>query len=92
MDIVYVFRNGKRKSIELRYSLMFLANLPHNRVYIVWDLPPFVKDVIHIPFKDWANKIQNVKNKYKLIIEMKTYQMILYSCMMMYMLSNKYQK
>ena len=69
MDVVYVFKNGKRKSIELRYSLMFLANLPHDRVFIVWDLPPFVKDVIHIPFKDWANRIQNVKNKYKLIIE-----------------------
>ena len=69
MDVVYVFKAGKRKSIELRYSLMFLANLPHNRVFIIWDMPPFVKNVIHIPYKDWSNKIQNVKDKYKIIIE-----------------------
>jgi len=71
MDIVYVFKPSKNKSIELRYSLIFLANIPHNKVYLIWDIPPFVKNVIHIPFKDTEDKITNVRKKYEIIAEHK---------------------
>lgn len=47
-DVVYYVRNGKRNE-ELRYSLRSLANLPHERVYIVGYTPPWVAGVTSIP-------------------------------------------
>lgn len=39
MNVVYVYRRGQ--SDELRYSLRSLANVPHDRVVVVGDAPPF---------------------------------------------------
>jgi hypothetical protein len=47
MDIVYIVRPGDRNE-ELRYSLRSLANLPHERVWIVGHKPAWVRGVEYI--------------------------------------------
>ena len=44
MDAVYYVRPGDRND-ELRYSLRSLANLPHDRVWIVGHTPPWVTGI-----------------------------------------------
>jgi hypothetical protein len=48
VDVVYYCRPGP-KNEELRYSLRSLANLEHDRVWIVGTMPPWVRNVEHIP-------------------------------------------
>lgn len=67
LDVVYVFRPWPSDSIELRYSLRSLINIPHRNVYIVGALPNWInKDkVIHIPATDEdENPYKNVIRKY----------------------------
>ena len=69
MDYVYVFKPGIQNSIELRYSLRSLKNIRHDSVYIIGTKPYWVKNVIHIPYQDWPNRLQNVREKYKIICD-----------------------
>lgn len=48
MNVVYYVRNGERNE-ELRYSLRSLANLEHERVFIVGHTPRWVTGVESIP-------------------------------------------
>lgn len=48
MDVVYYVRPGE-KNEELRYSLRSLANLKHDRVWVVGDKPSWVTNVEYIP-------------------------------------------
>lgn len=67
MDIVYVVSGWPNNNIELRYSLRWLSNIPHWKVFIIGDKPERVRNVIHIPFKDNPKyKSKNVIEKIKL--------------------------
>jgi hypothetical protein len=44
VDVVYIVRPGEEND-ELRYSLRSLANLPHNRVWIVGHRPAWLQGV-----------------------------------------------
>lgn len=66
-DIVYVVKEWPRDSIELRYSLRSLDNIPHWNVFIVWYKPRRARWVIHIPAEDKWHKFDNVINKYRII-------------------------
>lgn len=72
MDIVYyIWDNSKNNFSELKYSLRSLKNIEHDNVYIIWFKPKWVKDVIHIPAKDWSDRLMNALNKLKLACETK---------------------
>ena len=75
MDIVYVFIPWPADSVELRYSLRSVHNIPHRNIYIVGEVLPtrLNKDkIIHIPIKDDLNtKYENVIRKYKEICKHK---------------------
>lgn len=61
MDVVYVVKHDpENDSEELRYSLRSLKNIPHNRVFIVGELPSWVKDATHISVPQVGTKAQNV--------------------------------
>lgn len=47
MDVVYYVRPGEHNE-ELRYSLRSLANLPHDRAWVVGHKPAWVTGVEHI--------------------------------------------
>lgn len=63
MDVVYVVRPGDNNE-ELRYSLRSLANLPHDRVFIVGHTPPWVRNVTSLQTiqagTKYANSTRNV--------------------------------
>lgn len=57
-DVVYlVKRNGRNE--ELRYSLRSLKNVPHGEVFIVGDLPNWVRNVTYIPASNTHTKYRN---------------------------------
>lgn len=58
MDVVYIVRPGDRND-ELRYSLRSLANLPHDRVWIVGHRPPWVTNVTHVVAEQGGYKHAN---------------------------------
>lgn len=57
-DIVYLVGPGDHND-QLRYSLRTLANLPHNRVWIVGHSPAWIKDVQFLPVAQSASKHAN---------------------------------
>lgn len=66
MDVVYMYKDWPLNWIELRYSLRSLVNIEHDNVYIVWDKPDWLNNVIHIPLKDdLGSKFENVRRKYR---------------------------
>jgi hypothetical protein len=69
IDVVYLVRSGQRNE-ELRYSLRSVAaNLPHRRVFVVGDLPPWVTNVEFIPGNGYATKELNVPDNIRLACE-----------------------
>jgi len=58
MDVVYIVREDDDNP-ELRLSLRSLANLEHDRVWLVGHKPPWVTGVAHVPVRQgsdrWAN-------------------------------------
>lgn len=58
MDVVYIVRTGDDNE-ELRYSLRSLANLPHNRVWIVGHKPAWVTGVGHLPTNQAGSRFYN---------------------------------
>jgi len=54
MDVVYILGKGSRwNDNEIRYSLRSLEkNFSHDRVFIVGECPPWLQNVIFIPFPD----------------------------------------
>lgn len=63
-DVVYLC--GPDVGHELRYSLRSLANLPHDRVWIVGHQPRWVRQVERIPVpqpprQKWANQEANLR-------------------------------
>lgn len=67
MDIVYVYKHWWGNWLELKYSLRSLDNFPHDKVYIIWDKPDWIKWVIHIEVKDDWKKFENVRKKFMTI-------------------------
>ncbi len=58
-DLVYVVRPGDVND-ELRYSLRSVAeNLPHRRVWVVGHMPPWLRDVHHLPTVQSDTKYRN---------------------------------
>lgn len=57
-DIVYLVGPGERNE-ALRYSLRSLANLPHNRVWIVGHRPEWVAGVEYLPVSQRGPKHAN---------------------------------
>lgn len=61
-DIVYIVgpnRHAPDRNAELRYSLRSLANVPHNKVWIVGQKPDWVINVGYIPTEQKQDKYQN---------------------------------
>lgn len=70
MDLVYFMIPWKNNSIELRYSLMFLWNFNHRKVFIVGHNPAYTKCVNVIPFEDVPKKkMKNLMDKFRLIVD-----------------------
>lgn len=70
MDIIYpVIKNWNNE--ELRYSLRSLANVKHDRVYLIGHKPSRATNVRHIPFEDNGNAYDNVMNKLRLVANQK---------------------
>lgn len=66
-DVVYIVRQWVNNNMELLFSLRSLANIEHWDIYIIWHLPKWAKNVIHIPCRDnFKYKTQNVLNKIKI--------------------------
>jgi len=64
LDIVYPYRQTPDDA-EFRYSLRSLANMEHGRVWIVGDIPQWVRNVEHIPNRNlprsrFRNALDNV--------------------------------
>lgn len=62
MDLVYIIGNGSKWSNnEIRYSLRSVEKFGQNidKVFIVGELPSFLKNVIHIPCEDPYTKKYN---------------------------------
>jgi len=66
MDIVYPVIRTRDDNLELRYSLRSLKNIKHNKVFIIWYKPKWVKNVIHIEYDDKNWRWQNVIDKYRI--------------------------
>lgn len=65
-DVVYIFRKWPLDSLELRLSLRSLKNIEYRDVYVIWDKPKWLQNVIHIPYIDQSNdKSLNALNKIK---------------------------
>ncbi len=64
-DVVIPYIKNKNSDAELRYCLrgieMYLRR--YRNIYIVGDLPDFVRNVIHVPFEDNLTKTKNILNK-----------------------------
>lgn len=59
MDVVYMVREGDQNP-ELRYSLRSLANLPHDRVWVVGYRPAWLSDAVeHVPVAQSDVKHEN---------------------------------
>lgn len=60
MDIVYLLKNSPTNE-ELTYSLRSLANLPHDKVFLVGGFPTNIDKtkIIHIPTLQGNNKFHN---------------------------------
>ena len=68
MDVVYVVRPGDRND-ELRYSLRSLANLPHDRVWIVGYRPSWVTNVTHIVTSQGPDRHENTWRAWQAIAQ-----------------------
>lgn len=70
MDIVYILGNGSEvENKEIRYSLRSLEKFTQfNRIFIVGECPTFLKNIIHIPFKETGNPRVNHFEKIDYII------------------------
>ena len=66
MDIVYPVKS-ENENLELRYSLRSLQNIPHEKVFIVGDLPNFVQNVIHIQTNKVNSRYVSTTNNLKTI-------------------------
>jgi hypothetical protein len=66
MDIVYLYKNSGND--EIVYSLRSLANLPHNKVFIVGDMPKYInpQNILYIKAEQGLNKYQNTTNALRL--------------------------
>ncbi len=51
-DIVYILRQSNIDNLELLFSLRSLKNIEHGKVFIVWFLPKWCENIIHIPAID----------------------------------------
>lgn len=69
MDIVYPIKKTTFNE-ELRYSLRSLENIPHNKVFIIGDLPEFVNEekVYYIPAPKLESRYKTTTNHLKLAI------------------------
>lgn len=60
MDIVYLVKESKNTdSLELRYSLRSLVNLPHDKVYLVGEKPEWAVNVQFLPVPQDKTKPEN---------------------------------
>lgn len=59
-DVIYVVRPGARND-ALRFSLRSLANLPHHRVFMAGYMPPWVRNVTHVPVHRRNNKFVSIE-------------------------------
>jgi len=68
MDIVYLVKNCTENE-ELTYSLRGLANLPHDKVFIVGGFPKNLNssNLLHIPALQTQTKYKNTTTSLKLI-------------------------
>jgi hypothetical protein len=70
MDIVYILGNGSKTNDEIRYSLRSIETyLKFDRVFIVGECPSFLKNVIHIPYKENSNPRVNHLEKVNEVIK-----------------------
>ena len=69
VDIVYPIKKTNLNE-ELRYSLRSLINIPHNKVFIIGDLPEFVneEEVYYIPSPKLESRYKTTTNHLKLAI------------------------
>ena len=69
MDTVYLVKKTAT-NIELKYSLRSLMFLPHNKVFIVGDLPDFInKNVFYIPAPKFTDRYKTTTNHIKLVCD-----------------------
>lgn len=70
MDIVYILRPWYDNCLELRFSLRSLANIKHDKVFIVGYKPEWCENVIHIPAEDpYSVKSLNALHKITIACE-----------------------
>ena len=55
MDVLYRVKPGQRNE-QLRWSLRSLVNVPHDEVWIVGTMPPWVRNVNWIKGRSFGNK------------------------------------
>lgn len=69
MDIVYPIKKTILNE-ELKYSLRSLINIPHDKVFIVGDLPEFINDeeVYYIPSSKLESRYKTTTNHLKLAV------------------------
>lgn len=69
VDVFYPLIPGAQNSLELRFSLRSLENIEYRNVIVVGYRPPWLQNVVHIPFRDgtimrggsflgWKNVVQ----------------------------------
>lgn len=67
MDLVYITSPSQYQEIELRYSIRSMAKYLRGfeRIFIVGNLPPFLKNVYHLPVGDpyARNPARNIYEK-----------------------------
>lgn len=68
MDVVYLLKEC-RQNPELTYSMRSLANLPHNRVFMVGGCPDNInkQKIAHVPALQGNNKFRNTTNNIQLV-------------------------
>lgn len=75
LDVVYVLGTGSKwNDNEIRFSLRSVqTNLKHKNVYLVGHIPPFIKNISHIPAVDITehDKLRNTCHKLRVICENK---------------------
>ena len=71
MDIIYFCKETPNNNIELKYSLQFINNVKHRNLYLIGNLPSYIKteNVIHIPYDDINSFLVNVTDKHKMMVE-----------------------
>ncbi|MFE3378701.1 hypothetical protein [Streptomyces anulatus] len=68
-DIVIPVREGDRNP-ELRYALRAIAaHVPHRQVWIAGHIPPWVRDVGHVPNRQTATKYENSRSNWKAAVD-----------------------